>query len=183
MHIAIVGPEENKWTKEQKTKAKLEIRWLFNRNAKWKYKDEITHNDILDYSQIIIISGHCPKAGVDIWAEEIADELGIQKEIYPAEVHQWNDIIQPDRITENEPLVETKLKGYRSRNMQIAEACDVLYCIVPKTGKDEPVIEGTWKLTPYCKHCMRYGHPTNGGCWTLKKAKELGKETHLVVIE
>jgi hypothetical protein len=34
-----------------------------------------------------------------------------------------------------------------------------------------------------CKHCDRVGHPSNGGCYTMKVAAKLGKETHLIVIE
>jgi len=49
--------------------------------------------------------------------------------------------------------------GYRERNYQIAKACDVLYCFDPR------------------------GRGWSGGKWTMKMAKELGKETHLVEID
>ena len=159
---------------------------------------------------ITLVSGHCPKGGVDIWAEEIADVLGIKKEIYPAEVNQWNDKVIIDPKSYDEHIITgafhviarmKKLKGFRSRNIQIAEACDVLYCIVPRTlpqpsGNDfseklykllRPTFKDAQKERikgqAFCKHCNQFGHPTNGGCWTMKYAKKLGKETHLVVIE
>jgi len=218
LKIGIVGPEEPKWTEEQKAEAKMIINQIFNAadcNINQQNKNFI-------YTDIVLVSGRCPvgwcthcqkrvmvpndapldgfttcpkcgyltlrrTGGVDIWAEEIANKLGVKTEIYPAPAKQWKDI----EITVVQP--ETILKGYRSRNIQIAEACYILYCIVPK------------KLSAFCGHHQlnkidyrpvgegqRYdewfqlnkGHPRNGGCWTLQYAKEkLRKETHLVVVE
>ena len=191
--IGIVGPEESKWTPEQIPKVKQWIKNMFH---------------ALGFDNVLV-SGHCPKGGVDIWSEEIADELGIKKEIYPAEVNQWNDKVIIDAKSYDEHIItgafhviarSKRLKGYRSRNIQIAEACDILYCIVPCTcspkEEDHPKftkeleemgigwIYSDKPITFYkCKHCKKWGHPTNGGCWALLKAKELDKETHLVVIE
>ena len=152
----------------------------------------------------VLVSGLCPKGGVDIWSEEIADELGIKKEIYPAEVNQWNDKVIIDAKSYDEHIItgafhviarSKRLKGYRSRNIQIAEACDVLYCIVPKrpvlfkqpdpfhSPFEHPFEVQVKTKDIFCIHCNDSGHPTNGGCWTMKYAKKLGKETHLVVIE
>ena len=151
MKIAIVGSQEDKWTEEQKVKAKAEIKLILEH---------------YDYS--VLVSGHCPKGGVDIWAEEIADKFGIEKEIFTPEVNQWND-----KITWSQALGNIKI-GYKSRNIKIADACDILYCIVPFNIKGR-----CWY------HCdkMDYSHIKNGGCWTLSKAEQFGKETHLVVIE
>ena len=138
------------------------------------------------------------KGGVDTWAEIIAAELGIKKEIYPAEVNQW-----PDDFPIEGSWTETRQvrkKGYKSRNIQIAESLkdveDRLYCIVPyvqhpKTydehitlgGRYLPNIEKEPVKSHFCFHCNEWGHPTNGGCWTMKYAKAIGKETHLVVIQ
>ncbi len=148
--IAIVGPEESKWNPKQIFQAKQEIFSILLANDK-------------NYDVATLVSGRCHKGGVDIWAEGIAKNLEIQTEIYPAEVHQWTDEIDIDGI---------KWKGFRSRNIQIAEACDILYCIVPKTSG---------KI--YCKHCNALGHPTNGGCWTMRHAAMLGKKTELIIIE
>lgn len=77
---------------------------------------------------------------------------------------------------------KTSLIGYKSRNIKIAEECDVLYCIVPYNW-DNFNMQPPYDDYSWCRHCKVWKHPTNGGCWTLKKAKKLGKETHLVVIE
>ena len=60
-------------------------------------------------------------------------------------------------------------QAYKIRNEFIAEYCDILYCITTKT-----------KNTP-CYHC-KLDHQRTGGCWTMKYAKGLNKETHLVII-
>jgi len=174
--IGIVGPEELKWSERQKTEVKMKINQIFN-----SYDCEQNPNDrFFTYKNLVLVSGHCPKGGVDIWAEEIADELGIQKEIYPVEVERWGDY---EDWTRNEVGAKDIVvrKGYRSRNIQIAEACDILYCIVP------------FKLNSYCYHhkpklhgenkLEGKNHPSNGGCWTKKYTKKIGKQTYLIVIE
>jgi len=181
MKIAIVGAEEAKWTKEQKEKAQNIIRCIFVRCSMPK---DLTAEELelqldrpwfsLVKGDLILVSGHCPKGGVDIWAEEIANRLGIQKEIYPAQVKRWHDrTICPwcegairggreGRLTTcrhcGRVVFPKRLKGYRSRNIQIAKACDVLYDIEPE-GK------------------------RSGGTWTLEYAKKLGKEVHKIEIE
>ena len=77
-----------------------------------------------DFFQEILISGGCPKGGVDIWAEEVADELKIPKRIFKPSSLDW--------------------EGYKTRNIKIAKVCDVLYCIDPKwrNGKTG----GKWTL-------------------------------------
>ena len=188
MKLAVVGPSAEKWKPEQIQKVKREIKNIL----------------YFKIPEPILISGHCPKGGVDILAEEIADELGIKKEIYPAEINQWPDgskclccgeilpFTNKELITKHTKSKlgdwnnTKRLKGFRSRNIQIAEACDVLYCIVPKTF--DAVKTCTWTGSQnnkqiFCNHCKMYGHPTNGGCWTMKYARKLGKETHLIVIE
>lgn len=161
MKIAIVGPEESKWSKELKALAKKEIEEIF-----------FLYSDSIGYDCITLVSGHCPHGGVDIWAEEIADKLEIKKEIYPAEVNQFEDRFTTEM--ENPYLPAKKLMGYKSRNIKIAETCDILYCIVPSISR---IFNGI------CYHCKKDGHPNNGGCWTMKYTKKLGKETYLVVIQ
>jgi len=96
--VAIVGADEFKWKNErQKALARDVIRALL-----LMHKAE---------GPIILVSGGCPKGGVDIWAEEIADELGIDTLIFkPEKPHYYY---------------------YMKRNKRIAEACDVIYAIVP----------------------------------------------------
>ena len=201
--IAIVGCEESKWTNSQRVDAKEEIESIIFKHCHRDF--ERTHKQCSE-EKMIIVSGHCPKGGVDIWAEEIADELGIKKEIYPAEVNQWNDEIGHTSISIRQSHLK---KGYRSRNIQIAEAIPmppngVLYCIVPLRPIPkllirlcdvpfEPALLGKDRkphILPKDSWCRHHedghdglGHPNNGGCWTMKYAKGLGKETHLVVIE
>lgn len=178
MKIAIVGAEESRWTEKQKEEAKFRIRQLLyvGNGPKW--------------DRAVLVSGRCHRGGVDIWAEEIADELELEKEIYPAEVHRWMDMID---ISSG-----SKLKGYRSRNIQIAEACDVLFDIEPEIRC--PSCRGLRALSPEfagatmahlptsemrCKRCNGRGKIPNrsGGTWTKNAAKRRGKETHLIVIK
>jgi hypothetical protein len=169
MRIAIVGPSEKKWkTKEQIVKAKKEIEYLLTLHHSKRVPSDLGF--WYSYKDIVLVSGHCPKGGIDIWAETFADENLVTKKIFSAEVNQWEDkvvFLNPSGFQ----TIKDKRKGYKSRNIQIAEACDVLYCLVP-LDKEE-----------YCVHCNKENHPTNGGCWTLRHAAKLGKETHLVVID
>jgi len=172
MKIAIVGAQESKWTKEQKKKVKEAIEIIF------------FHDCGFDRN-ITLVSGHCPYGGVDIWAEEIADDLKIKKEIYKSLVNQWEDSKQKCNICHGTGMKDMgwhkrfgewehdkeacdnfgcikgwqKLRGYKSRNIQIAEVCDILYCIEPK------------------------GRTRSGGIWTMNYAKKLGKKVYLVKIE
>ena len=197
MKIGIVGAEESKWTEEQKIRAKKVIKGLLHGYTvdglvRFSKSNKPIFFAMARRCEIILVSGHCHKKGVDIWAEDNADELGIEKEIYPAEVHQWPDKTVRvcrtcgelkeglDEVVTHDALVnmyhphywklKTK-KGYRTRNIQVAETFNIGYCIVPYNPK------------AYCKHHKQYGHPSNGGCWTIKYAEKLGKETHLVLIE
>ena len=180
--IAIVGPQEDKWTETQKYKARQEILHLFIDNAKEPIGVTGLSIKDFDFSNITLVSGHCPKGGVDIWAEEIADTLSIKKEIFKPEVNQWNDKevsvagYNHYQGRDIETEAEYTLMGYKSRNIKIAETCDVLYCIVPFNDKiQHTCMQHKIMEYPY--------HPQNGGCWTMKYTKKLGKETHLVVVE
>jgi hypothetical protein len=183
--IVIVGPQLDKWINPKYTSLQIEnivkgnIYSIFRSHAT-KTKREYSEYCIeyeYDYSDIILISGHCPYGGVDIWAEEIADELGIEKEIYAPDINQWEDKHRTivgynhiyDKVVETE--YEEDLMGYKSRNKLMADKGNIVYCIVPDRHE----------LT--CKHCKIMGHPSNGGCYTLNYAKKLGKETHLVIIK
>ena len=165
--IAIVGPSEEKWNEEeQKKKAKGYIFKLLLERPEYLQAD------------LIVVSGHCPKGGIDIYAEEVAKDLDIPMEIFKPEVNQWNDKVLDD-------LHGGKFVtyGYKSRNIKIAETCDILYCIVPESSHKGMVGGLTYQESDYCYHCLQFGHIKSGGCWTMKYAKKLGKETHLVVIE
>lgn len=163
--VGIVGSSESHWTPKLKMKAIQDIRKLLTFEAiketekilantieSEEYRKTLFYSDALQFSTIVLVSGASPKKGVDEFAEIAADSLGVKKEIYPADVNQWKD----KHIAES----SYPLKGYKTRNIQIAKAIDVLYCIDPVTRKPD---EG-------------------GGMWTLRYAKLLNKETHHVII-
>ena len=222
MKIAIVGAEENKWKKEQKEKAIQLIDALLNfavdgklflspfhftkTNTGYAVEGDTKKID----NNIILISGHSPKGGVDIWAENIAEELGIKTEIYAPEVNQWEDIIRKIPFNKNEveehKINTTELefngyyyyqiyrqRGYKSRNIQIAEACDILYDIEPahscKYCKGRGKIVGGGMLLgegssiQKCKFCEGDG-AYSGGTWVYKYIKEKfpSKEAHKIII-
>ena len=114
-------------------------------------------------SNLTIVSGHSPKGGVDIFAESIAQSFKIKTDIYPAEVNQWG----------GKNVNHKRLKGYKARNVQIAKGCNVLYCF---TRFNSDKRKG-------CYHCQNYKHLRTGGCWTMKAAKKLGKEVHLIIVD
>jgi len=118
IRVAFVGSEERKWSEEQKRRAKRLI------------VDIVLSYVALGYD-VVVVSGRCPRGGVDIWAEEIADQLGLSKQIYPPEKPRWY--------------------YYKKRNILIAENCDVLYDIEPK-GKRSG---GTWTM----RYAKRLGKP------------------------
>lgn len=166
--VGIVGSSESHWTSKLKMKAVQDIRKLLTFEAiketekilantieSDEYRKTLFYSDALQFSTIILVSGASPKKGVDEFAEIAADSLGVKKEIYPADVNQWDDW---DRYEGSGRI--TKRIGYKTRNIQIAKAIDVLYCIDPVTRKPD---EG-------------------GGMWTLRYAKRLNKETHHVII-
>ena len=120
MRVAIVGSEEKYWTAETR------------RQAIKKMLDII----LVDHWLPTLISGGCPKGGVDIWVEILATVYSYDINVYHPENNRW------------EP------NGYKKRNMEIAETCDVLYCVDPA--------DRDW----------------SGGMWTMNYAQKLGKEVH-----
>ena len=96
MKIAIVGAEESKWSGKQKEDAYHILTALI---SYWNRGH-------------IFISGRCPKGGIDIWGEFIANNYNMKTEIYPPE--------------------QNSKEYYFKRNRQIAEAADILYCLSPK---------------------------------------------------
>src|SRR5689334_14361282 len=97
MIIGIVGSEAKKFTPETEEAAKQLIRLLL-------IKDTVTG----------LSSGHCHLGGIDIWAEEIAKELGLDLYIFPPKNLRW------------EP------NGYKSRNIEIAMVSSEVHNITVK---------------------------------------------------
>ena len=138
MIAGIVGSEAAKFTPETEILARAVIRQI------------LTQTHITGLS-----SGHCHLGGVDIWAEEEADALGIPKErqfIFPPHNLFW-------------------ATGYKPRNIQIATASAEMHCITIK--ELPPDYKGMRFL--YCYHCKTKDHIKSGGCWTAHYAQKLGK--------
>lgn len=186
MRIAIVGSEEKYWTPAQREAVVKQIAGIFYKYAvqvvvdKWNvdYPDRVYEEEdvmwlgALDYKMITLVSGGCHKGGVDIWAEIIADAIGVPKKIYLPDIHRWED--------DKEPMIPRwgmfkVLKGYKTRNMEIGDNCNVLYCFEPesvlydskRTVLGDNGLRGRW----------------SGGCWTYNYAKKQGKEVHMEVIK
>ena len=170
MKIAIVGVDEQKLLN-----ASLSLDYVY------KFCKQLMETE-LKKGNFIFVSGRCPKKGIDVICEEIADINHIEQEICPAEANQWEDRTIYGNLY---PTEMQKQKGYKSRNIQIAEACDVLYCIVPKIDTWHGMKDVYSEPHNYCKHCNMDGHPSNGACWTLKYCRKHfpEKETHLIIIE
>lgn len=146
LHIGIVGNEGAKFTSETEAKAKAIIYSILYR---------LVPEDV----EITLVSGRCHLGGIDVWAEEIADNLDYLKDIYPPRVYNWS-------------------QGYKPRNIKIAQASDIVHNIV--VAEYPPDYKGMRFQT--CYHCNTSHHVKSGGCWTAKYAQGLGKqaEWHIV---
>lgn len=134
MNIGIVGAEAAKFTREMQDRAIHEILCIFS---------------TLATEDITLISGGCHLGGIDIWAEEIADELGIEKIIHKPKRLEWNG-------------------GYRERNLKIARDSDIVHNIVVAGYRSG--YQGM--RFSRCYHCGTDEHIKSGGCWTARRAKE-----------
>ena len=132
MKVGIVGHAANKFTPETEKKAKEIIRTLL-------------------YPGDVLVSGGCHLGGVDIYAEEIAKDLGCYDKdyIFLPRIHRWEG-------------------GYKQRNLKIAHTSDIVHVIVVK----EYPPGYTGMRFGYCYHCHTTDHVKSGGCWTGKKAKK-----------
>jgi len=113
-----------------------------------------------DEKPTAISSGACHLGGIDDFAERAATYYGLEKTIFEPKTLSWSN-------------------GYKPRNLQIAEASDVVYCITVKTLPAS--YDGMrFKL---CYHCGTSDHIKSGGCWTVKQAKKLGKRGVIIVLD
>lgn len=152
--IAIVGPDASKWTLDERRRAYGEILKIFIRHIEIEVSKARGSSIRLSYpggfygldgsKYITLVSGGCRKGGVDLWAECVAVLNGIEMDIKEPIVDQWDD--------------RNGMKGYKSRNMDIARDCDILYLVNPS--------KNLW----------------SGGMWTFQRAQELGKEVYEVVV-
>lgn len=103
------------------------------------------------YSDIEIVSGGAN--GVDLIGEGIADQLGCSWKIFRPDVSQWLD----EEIEDcgGDPLF---LRGFKSRNLQVADYCDRLWCIRSIQSR------------------------TYGSGWTADRAEEMGKRVIRITV-
>jgi hypothetical protein len=106
-----------------------------------------------------VVSGACHLGGIDVWAAEIGRMLGLRVTEFPPKTKSWND-------------------GYKPRNILIAENSDEVHCI---TLRALPASYTGMRFT-HCYHCDSTDHVKSGGCWTMLRARRLGKigELHVV---
>lgn len=143
MKVGIVGSEAIKFTLETEAKAREIIRQLL-------VQPGVTH----------VVSGGCHLGGIDIWAEEEAENLFLDKIVHKPENLSW-------------------FTGYAPRNLRIAQDSDEVHCITVR--KLPASYKGmTFKI---CYHCKTDEHVKSGGCWTMHKAIKMGKPGKLWVID
>lgn len=142
MNIGIVGHEASKFTAQGEVEARAII------------------TQLLSLPNTTLVSGGCHLGGIDIWAEEIADQLKVPKIIHLPSSLRWSP-------------------GYKERNLLIAKSSHALYCIA--VAKLPISYKGMRFDT--CYHCRRDDHVKGGGCWTMKHAKAQGKRTHLFILD
>lgn len=137
LSLGIVGHAQDKFTSETERIARHIIR-----------------NQIVEYDPEYVVSGRCPKGGIDIWAEEIAKELDVATLIFPPKVNRWDG---PG--------------GYKERNLKIAESTLVLCIVIAHVLLPQGVRD--WG-NGICYHCRDRNppHVKSGGCWTAWKCKD-----------
>lgn len=103
----------------------------------------------------VVVSGHSPMGGVDIWAEEVARDFGVLMDVHAPSVRRWDG---PG--------------GFKDRNRRIARRSDLVICVVVRDlprGFRGMRFDG-------CYHCEKEGgcpmhHQKSGGCWTALEAR------------
>ena len=99
-----------------------------------------------------VVSGACHLGGVDVWATEEARALGLNVREFPPASQSW--------------------PHYRARNIQIAEASDIVHVI---TVRELPPDYRGMRFAS-CYHCKTAAHVKSGACWTAHYAeRQLGK--------
>ena len=113
--------------------------------------------DIYDPEEVV--SGACPLGGIDIWTEELARQMNRRVKVFPPKFNDWN-------------------RGFKPRNIKIAERSDLVICItIDKLPEDFSGLK-----FPFCYHCLTGKHVKSGGCWTMKYARSIGKQVGLLVV-
>lgn len=148
MKIGIVGSGADKFTLKSEIEAKKII-------SKLLISEPYIENPVL-------VSGHSPVGGIDIWAEEYANSIGIFSDLKIPKQHTWNAEY-----------------GYKQRNLDIAKDSDEVHVIVvDKYPKDYKGMR-----FDLCYHCKSKDHIKSGGCWTGLQAQKLGKKVYWHIIK
>lgn len=135
MRLGIVGHAQEKFTPETELLARAVIRVA-----------------IKSHGATTIISGRSPMGGVDIYAEQIAAELGLPTDIKEPRQNSWHGEY-----------------GFKARNLDIAKQSDKVLVVVVRTlppGFKGMSFDG-------CYHCGSRNpeHVKSGGCWTAWRAR------------
>lgn len=140
--VGIVGSEAVKFTAKGRSDA-----------------EQLIVDILADPSVTEVVSGKCHLGGIDIWAAEFGEAMGLIVTEYPPEAQSW--------------------WAYKKRNLQIAERSYIVHCITV----DRLPESYTGMRFDLCYHCGTNSHVKSGGCWTMKQAIKLGKAGILHVIE
>ena len=134
--LGIVGHAQEKFTPLTEAEARAIIRL-----------------EIVYYRPTLIVSGHSPMGGVDIYAEEIAEQAQIPTLIHAPAVNRWEG---PG--------------GFKERNLAIAHDSDVVLVVVIRPEMLPPGVKD-WG-SGFCYHCRGRvpEHVKSGGCWTAWQA-------------
>ena len=189
MKIGIIGHESAKFTPEGEQKARDVIRYIL-----LSYKNPILVSGRCPIAECenchrlkmaptyAPIDGYfeCPlchekkairKGGVDIFAESMADELRIPKEIKIPQQNKWDASY-----------------GFKARNIDIATVSGEMYVIVVNKYAPDYIVK-PWDDEGYCFHCDLHtnqsdGHEKSGACYTGKYFEKLHGVTkaHWVII-
>jgi len=151
MHLGIVGHEAKKFTPETQRCARRIIR-----------------SAITNFQADLVVSGHSPLGGIDWWAIEEAQGMGVETREHPPGVLQWHGVAGVD--------------GFMERNLKIAADSALVLCIVVQ---ELPPDYRGMEFADGCYHCKTppADHIKSGGCWTVKAARRLGKPTVTAVVD
>lgn len=143
MKVGIVGNGSDKFTRAGEQQARALIHLILNSPG-----------------VEVMVSGHSPVGGIDIWAEDAASALGLELDLKIPEIHQWNP---PGGY------------GYKARNFDIARDSDVTHVILADVYPEEYRGRRFGICYHHRDHESDIVTPTNhvksGGCWTGRKAE------------
>lgn len=147
MKLGIVGSEASKFTEVTERAARQVIKLMIER-----------------FGADLVISGHSPLGGIDWWAIEEADKLGVPTREYAPRRNYWS---APG--------------GYRERNLKIAQESDTVACI---SLRELPPSYQGMRFPDGCYHCHTGpgDHVKSGGCWTMQAARAQGKTGMLIIV-